>query len=242
MSEETSWFFVPDLASLEELNLSLTRWCEEQRKKCGASFGEEAASLLPLPALPHPCALHTVSVVSSTSLVRFEGNVYSVPVGHEREAVNLSSTWDRIRISQNGTLLADHPRLSGKGKASMELAHVLPLLQAKPGAARNAAVVRRLTEPWQKARKLLCAQPEGYREFCTILLLHREHAMEDLTQALEEALSLKRVTAETIRQLLWNRTTSVLPAASVPDPLAEFSSCCAPNPGRYDALTREAVA
>jgi hypothetical protein len=66
--------------------------------------------------------------------------------------------------------------------------------------------------------------------------------MEALTQALEEALSLKRVTAETIRQLLWNRTTSVLPAASVPDPLAEFSSCCAPNPGRYDALTREAVA
>jgi len=242
MSEETSWFFVPDLASLEELNLSLTRWCEEQRKKCGASFGEEAASLLPLPALPHPCALHTVSVVSSTSLVRFEGNVYSVPVGHEREAVNLSSTWDRIRISQNGTPLADHPRISGKGKASMELAHVLPLLQAKPGAARNAAVVRRLTEPWQKARKLLCAQPEGYREFCTILLLHREHAMEDLTQALEEALSLKRVTAETIRQLLWNRTTSVLPAASVPDPLMEFSSCCAPNPGRYDALARGAVA
>lgn len=233
---------VPDLPSLEELNLSLARWCEEQRKNRRVSFDEEATCLLPLPALPHPCALQTVAVVSPTSLVRFEGNVYSVPVGHEGEAVNLSTTWDRIRISRNGTLLAEHPRLSGKGKASMELAHVLPLLQFKPGAVRNAAVLRRLAEPWQKARTLLCAQPEGYREFCAILLLHRDHSLEVLTEALEEALALKRVTAETVRQLVWNRTPSVVPEASVPDPLAELPAGCAPDPSRYDTLLGEAVA
>ncbi len=230
---------VPDLATLEDLNALLEDWCGRQRQN--TSFEEEALRLLPLPAVPHPCALQSVSVVSKTSLVRFEGNVYSVPTGHEREAVDLLLTWDRVRISRQGKAPADHPRLSGKGKASLELAHYLPLLRVKPGAVRNARVVRELEEPWQRARRVLCARPEGYRELCALLQLHRDHPHEDLTRALEEALSLKRVTAETVRQLLLNRTPSDIPAASVPDSLASLS-VPTPDPGRYDALLREQVA
>lgn len=231
---------VPDLATLDDLNSVLADWCGRERQRRAASFEEEALRLMPLPEIPHPCALTTVSVVSRTSLVRFEGNVYSVPVGHEKEAVDLSVTWDRVRVSSRGKVLANHRRLSGKGKASMELAHYLPLLRAKPGAVRNAAVVRDLEEPWQKARTLLCAH-SGYRELCAILQLHRDHSHEALTQALEEALALKRVTAETVRQLLLNKTPSASLTVAVPDSLAELP-LPAPDPGRYDALLKEEVA
>jgi len=122
----------------------------------------------------------------------------------------------------------------------MELVHYLPLLRAKPGAVRNAAVVRDLEEPWQKARTLLCAH-SGYRELCAILQLHRDHSHEALTQALEEALALKRVTAETVRQLLLNKTPSAGLTVAVPDSLAELP-LPAPDPGRYDALLKEEVA
>jgi hypothetical protein len=57
---------VPDLATLDDLNSVLADWCGRERQRRAASFEEEALRLMPLPEIPHPCALTTVSVVSRT--------------------------------------------------------------------------------------------------------------------------------------------------------------------------------
>ncbi|WP_028305640.1 hypothetical protein [Desulfitobacterium sp. PCE1] len=85
----------------------------------------------------------------------------------------------------------------------MKLEHYLPIIEIKPRAAKNALVVRKLPEVYQKLRIQLCSKnPEGYREFAKILLLNLEYRFEDVLAAVEEGLELHSPTQESIRQIL----------------------------------------
>jgi len=48
-----------------------------------------------------------VATVNRESLVRADGNQYSVPVGHGGQAVDVRLLRDVIRISRDGVLLAE---------------------------------------------------------------------------------------------------------------------------------------
>ena len=85
----------------------------------------------------------------------------------------------------------------------MELEHYLPVLAIKPRAAKNALVVRKLPEIYQKLRRLLCKHnTEGYKEYAKILLLNQEFDFKDVMQAIEDNISLGIVTYANIRQTL----------------------------------------
>ena len=77
--------------------------------------------------------LYRVATVNRESLDRVEGNQYSVPVGHGGQAVDVRLLREAVRISRDGQLLAEHPRLQGTGQHRREPAHYLPAWRTDPG-------------------------------------------------------------------------------------------------------------
>ena len=60
---------------------------------------------------------------------------------------------------------------------------------------------------YQRLRVRLCSKdPEGYREFAKLLLLHLGYRFEDVLAAVEEGLQHHSLTQESIRQILIVRT------------------------------------
>lgn len=192
---------VPEVPGLETLNDHLEEWCLVRR---GKRWNEEQKHLNPLPSIPFDCAITAQLRVSPTSLVRYDGNLYSVPVGHEREIVTVCARWDEVAIMGKESLLARHRRLFDTGKWSLELEHYLPAIAKKPRSVKNATVVRELGPIWQEARRRLCSDLEGYRVLVAILMLHREMPQDELTQALGKALELRQLSAEVVRQIALN--------------------------------------
>ncbi|RYD02501.1 hypothetical protein N752_24540 [Desulforamulus aquiferis] len=110
---------------------------------------------------------------------------------------------DRLEVYDHSKLVATHVRSYKHGEKVMELEHYLPVIARKPRAAKNALVVRKLPEVYQKLRVLLCKRsPEGYREFAKILLLNMEFNFQDVLTAVEDSLKSGYIGLEHIRQLL----------------------------------------
>jgi hypothetical protein len=75
-----------------------------------------------------------VATVNRESLVRVDGNQYSVPVGHGGQAVDVRVLREGIRISRDGVLLAEHARLTGTGQRHRDPAHYTSALTHRPRA------------------------------------------------------------------------------------------------------------
>jgi len=81
---ERSWWRSAQVTTSAEAQASLDRWCVEvadRRRRAELTVGQRAAAepLLPLPPNPYPAEIRVERVVSSSALVAFEGNRYSVP-------------------------------------------------------------------------------------------------------------------------------------------------------------------
>ena len=227
---------VKEYPNLERLNEHLLSWCIRERMKKGETWGEESKALRPLPEIPFSASRITLAKVSSQNLIRYDCNFYSVPEGYRGTRVTLSASPDRIRISLKGKLLADHPRCREKGRRILEISHYIPLFEEKKRAVRNAAVIRELQGPWNEARELLDRNPEGYREFASLLVLLKEYPLEEVTGVLTEALSLHSPRTSTVRQILLNhRGEKVIPRVETPPPLREYR-IPPPELAIYDSL------
>ena len=81
---QRSWWRSAEAATTAQAQAGLDRWCVEvadRRRRRGLTVAERAAAepLRPLPATAYPAELRAERVVSSSALVAFEGNRYSVP-------------------------------------------------------------------------------------------------------------------------------------------------------------------
>lgn len=95
---------------------------------------QEQAAFSPLATTAATYGLYRVATVNRESLVRVDGNQYSVPVGHLGQAVDVRVLREEICISRDGVELARHPRLPGTGQRRREPAHYLPALTTRPRA------------------------------------------------------------------------------------------------------------
>jgi transposase len=134
-----SWWRTARVADPAEAQRSLDRWCVEvadQRRRGALTVAQKAAAepLLPLPALAYPAELRVERVVSSSALVSFEGNRYSVPPTLAGQTVRV-----RVRVgepivqivSAAGVLVASHRRApAGAGQLIRAQAHQAALEQA----------------------------------------------------------------------------------------------------------------
>ncbi len=229
---------VGEYRDLASLNDHLVFWCDGERERKGEKWEREREALRRLPAISFDCSRSTVGKVGQDNLVRYDCNAYSVPDGHGGSSVTIRASWDRIRISRDGDLLAAHERSREKGRAVMDILHYIPVFEHKSRAVRNATVVRELGGPWEKARLLLDERPEGYRELAAILLLLKEHPLDEVARALEEALNLRSPEAAVVRQILLNRKVAETPPEAEPPEILKGYRIPVPELGIYDRLGR----
>ena len=229
---------IPDFPSWEALNAHLLAWCARERTNRQVAWEQEARRLRPLPVHAFRPALLRLAVVSRLSLVTVDRNRYSVPGAYVGQTVRVAVFTERIEVFSGDTCLAQHPRCYQRGQTILELRHYLPVFATKPHAVRHAAVIEQIPPIYATVRDRLCqAQPEGYREFAAILLLHREFAADAVTAALTDAHARGCLQATAVRQLILNQTLTppdpiVVPAALAhlrlpPPDLAHFNTLVA---------------
>lgn len=244
------WFFVPRLkcVDLTQLNEHLYQRCldiarhrkhpQEQDKVIMDVFEHEEQALL-RPLMPNfDGYIQRCCKVSSTCLVSFDRNHYSVDCRYAHHTCSLHIYAQKLVMSVRDVVIGEHVRVFGRGKTIFDPWHYLALLEKKPGALRNGAPFRdwALPESIQKIRTLLMKQPRGDKACVSILMAIRLHGLEAVTVACELALTDKIISADYVLNLISRLHPTVTPAdIAAPEhltlkhePIADF--------GRYDAL------
>jgi transposase len=97
-------------------------------------LAEERTRLLPLPASP-VCTDQVVPVVvDKTAFCRFDTNFYSTPPEHVRKTLTLAADDRVVRLLDNTTLVASHPRCWGRRQLVEAPEHREAILKLKKAA------------------------------------------------------------------------------------------------------------
>jgi transposase len=118
--------------NLDDLNRQLRDWLDEVAnvrvhgttgRVVAEAFADEQPSLLSLPERPFRAVLKLERRITKDGMVSLDGNLYSVPDGTLRRAVELQVTATDVRILEGGWLIAAHPVLTGRGGRSLQPGH-----------------------------------------------------------------------------------------------------------------------
>jgi len=205
---------VPRVSSWEELNASLRERCREHRQHrvrgaqetIGERFQRDQAALLPLPAAGlEACEKRTLRV-SSTSLVRYRNNDYSVPTEYGHRQVLVKGYVHEVVIACGSQVIARHRRSYQREDMVFDPLHYLALLEQKTRALDQAAPLAgwELPAGFAQLRRLLEArlQQGGKREYVQVLRLLETFPLAEVTPAVEEALRLGTISYDAVKHLL----------------------------------------
>ena len=205
---------VPRVSSWEELNASLRERCREHRQHrvrgaqetIGERFERDRAALLPLPAAGlEACEKRTLRV-SSTSLVRYRNNDYSVPTEYGHRQVLVKGYVHEVVIACGSQVIARHRRSYQREDMVFDPLHYLALLEQKTRALDQAAPLAgwELPAGFAQLRRLLEArlQQGGKREYVQVLRLLETFPLAEVTPAVEEALRLGTISYDAVKHLL----------------------------------------
>jgi hypothetical protein len=151
------------------------------------------------------------ATTQSLSLVRFDGNDYSVPTKFAHQKVTAIGSIEEVRLIVNDQLVAKHPRDWSKEQVHYDPVHYLALLERKPGALNFAKPLENWDLPgcFDLLRRRLEAEDDkqksashGRREYIKTLRLLETIPLHALTKAIERALEIDVLTVDAIRLLV----------------------------------------
>jgi hypothetical protein len=156
-----------------------------------------------------PCEVISARV-SSTALVRYRGNDYSVPTAYGFQAVLVKGFVGGVVIVLcDGAPVARHAGSYGHGEFVYDPLHYLALLETKPGALDQAAALQGWALPpvFQHLRYLLEARmgSRGKREFIQVLRLLEIAAKEVVAAAVADVIHLGAIGYDAVRQIVLAR-------------------------------------
>ncbi len=245
-------FFKPRLrfAGFAEMNAWLLDRCvsyarahphpERRDSAVWEVFETERPSLVPY-AGPFDGFHARAASVSKTCLVQFDRNKYSVMSQAVGRPVEVQAYADRIRVRQNGEVVADHPRCFGRDQTLYDPWHYVPVLARKPGAMRNGAPFKDWVLPGAlgRVRQKLRPVPDGDRQMVKILSAVLTDGIPAVEAACTEALEAGLCSSDVVLNALSRqRQPAALPLIAVPDALAlqlQPVADCA----RYDTLRKQ---
>jgi len=208
---------IPVAESFDALNTMLAERCRgRQTERAGRhaeTIGErlaaDIASLRPLPAAPfEPCEKRTARV-SSTALVRYRGNDYSVPTAYGFQSVLVKGFVAEVVILCDGAQIARHVRDYGQGMFVYDPLHYLALIETKPGALDQAAALQdwNLPPTFQHLRHLMEARmgSKGKREFIQVLRLMEIAPKDTVASAVTDAIQLGAIGFDAVKQILLSK-------------------------------------
>jgi transposase len=244
-------FFKPRLrfACFAEMNAWLLERCVTYAKghphpECRDSavwemFEAERPSLVPY-AGPFDGFHAKAASVSKTCLVQFDKNKYSVMSQAVGRPVEVHAYADRIRVRQDGGVIADHQRCFGRDQTLYDPWHYVPVLARKPGAMRNGAPFKDWVLPGAlgRVRQKLRSVPDGNRQMVTILSAVLTDGIPAVEAACTEALEAGLCSSDVVLNALSRqRQPAALPLIPVPAVLVLHQQPVA-DCARYDTLRR----
>lgn len=205
---------LPRVPSMEALNAELIERCRARQGECAGrhkqTIGERmAADLAAFRELPpvslEPCEIRGARV-SSTALVRYRNNDYSVPTCYGFRDVIVKGFVAEVVILRGAEEIARHRRSYGRGDLVFDPLHYLALLEQKPGALDQAAPLQgwNLPDQFSQLRRLLEARMgrRGTREFIQVLRLMEVFALDIVAGAVTDAVRLGALGFDAVKQLV----------------------------------------
>jgi transposase len=242
--------FVPRLkfANIDELNQWLSDRCrsiaagqkhpEFKDGTVAEYFAREKQQLMILNS-PFDGYKETPVRVSTTALVSYDRNRYSVNALAVGKPVMIRAYADRIVIVHDGNVIGDHHRQFGRDKTIYDAWHYIEVLERKPGALRNGAPFKEwvLPEPLIEVRQILGKSSDGDRQFVGILSAVSTYGLEAVIAACSEALSAGVANKDVILNTLSRaHEDPELSNCELPLNLPELKVLPLANCSRYDDL------
>ena len=166
----------------------------------------DLAAMRTLPTAPFEACDLQSGQVTSTSVVRYRGNDYSVPVAFGHREVWIKGFVGRVVIGCAAEIIADHPRSYDTGDMVFDPVHYLRLIERKIMSFDQAAPLQNweLPEAFATLQRLLEARQgkAGKREYVQVLRLLERFELEILHLAIKDALQMRAVSFDAIKHLL----------------------------------------
>jgi transposase len=246
------WQSAPTFKTLAELNLWLKQRCltlwqelphpEDKRRTLSDCWQAERECLMEVPAA-FDGFVEFNKRVSSTCLITYDNNRYSVPASFANRPVSLRVYADRLVVVAEANVIAVHERVftrdhSSSGKTVYDWRHYLSVVQRKPGALRNGAPFNELPDSFKQLQSKLLKRAGGDREMADVLalvLLHDENLVE---QAIVEALKMEPPSKQHVLNCLSRLSDQPKPKPSLPPPALKLVTEPVADTHRYDRLRR----
>ena len=192
-----------------------------------------------------PCAfdgfVEQAKRVTSTCLITFDHNRYSVPASFANRVISLRIYADRLVIVAEAEIIAEHERVFSRdhrapGKTIYDWRHYLAVAQRKPGALRNGAPFKTMPDSFQQLQAQLLKHLGGDREMVNILALVLLHDEQLVEQAIEMALQSGQVSKEHVLNCLSRLSDKPIPAPLKPPEKLSLVNEPKADTARYDHL------
>ncbi len=206
-----------EFSSIEEANEHLSQVCErinsyEQRaiedRTAFAMLEEEREYLMPeLPSFD--CSVVRNYRVNKYSTVNIDSCFYSVPDIYVDKLVLVKVYTNKIIIYHEDNKIANHAKLLGFGKWSLEIDHYLNTLMKKPGAVPNSLALQQANS---KIKNLYHKHfTTNNRDFVELLLFIKENdiKIESIEESIQRILSISPIDISTEKiKILCNKQGS----------------------------------
>ena len=233
---------------LDELNA----WLGEQCRQAWADMAnpewpaltlaevlqDELMQMLPNPK-PFDGYVEKPVRVSSTALIHFQRNRYSVPAEHAHAVLSLRVYPTELRLVAEGQEVARHVRSFERDQTFYDFTHYIGVIGRKPGALRNGAPFAEMPEPLLRLQRHLLKQLGGDRVMADVLGAIPAHGLDAVIVAVERALESGRPSGEHVMNVLARLKSGAPPLAPVATTLSVAEEP-RPDVHRYDRLRPEA--
>lgn len=198
------WQGAPKVKTLAELNEWLEAQCvQDWQSRKHPQYSNQTIEQVWLSERPHLMKITAPfdgfieqgKRVSSTCLVNFDRNKYSLPASYANRRVSLHDYPDKIALLTEGQQVAEHLRVFNPRHEPPRIIynwqHYLLVAQRKPGSLRNGAPFNLLPDSFKHLKTILLQRQGGDREMVEVLSLvihHDEKHVEHVEQAMEMAL------------------------------------------------------
>ncbi|WP_443136605.1 IS21 family transposase [Methylobacterium sp. Leaf399] len=242
-------FFTPRVRvkSYEELNALLLDGViayakthphpEERERTVWERFEAERAALVPY--VGRFDGFHAVTAsVSTTCLVRFDNNRYSVMASAIGRPVEVRAYAERVEIRQDGRVVAEHERAFGRDQTVFDPWHYVPVLARKPGALRNGAPFKDWVLPpaLDRVRRKLAGSAGGDRQMVEILTAVLGDGLPAVEAACAEALREGVHSADVVLNILARQREPTAPVTILTPESLRLRHEPVADCARYDSL------
>jgi transposase len=176
--------------------------------------------------------------VTSTALIHFQRNRYSVPAEHAHAVLSLRIYPAELRLVADGQEVARHGRSFERDQTFYDFTHYIGIIDRKPGALRNGAPFAEMPEPLVRLQRHLLKQSGGDRVMADVLGAIPRHGLDAVLVAVELALESGRPSGEHVLNVL-ARLKSGIPEVPAVATALSVSEEPKPDVHRYDRLREE---